>query len=159
MLSGGKVDFDCGNSRCLSYFLETLVLLAPFCGRSIEVNLTGITNWAGELSVDAIRACWLPVFNKFILDDEILGIKVRPFYPSINYLNFLDQPSRFCPGWSRSRHIYEPSCQEIASSQGDCLANEACLFLFLALKSRESLQDQRIGLCLSRFTGICTSND
>jgi RNA 3'-terminal phosphate cyclase-like protein len=76
MLNGGKVDFDCGNSRCLSYFLEMLVLLAPFCGKPIEARLTGITNWDGQLSVDAIRACWLPVFNKFILDDDLLGIKV-----------------------------------------------------------------------------------
>jgi RNA 3'-terminal phosphate cyclase-like protein len=79
MLNGGKFDFDCGNTRCLSYFLEALLLLAPFCGKPIEASLTGITNWSGELSVDAIRACWLPVFNKFILDDELLGLKVTNF--------------------------------------------------------------------------------
>ena len=77
MLNGGRVEFDCGTTRCLSYFLEALLLLAPFCGKPIDANLTGITNWIGELSVDAIRACWLPVFNKFILDDENLALKVQ----------------------------------------------------------------------------------
>ncbi|KAI6196324.1 putative RNA 3'-terminal phosphate cyclase-like protein [Aphelenchoides besseyi] len=77
MLNGGNVEFDCGASRCLSYFLEPLVLLAPFCGRPVEVKLRGVTNDYRELSVDAIRACWLPVFNKFILDDEALAIKIN----------------------------------------------------------------------------------
>ncbi|KAI6220393.1 putative RNA 3'-terminal phosphate cyclase-like protein [Aphelenchoides fujianensis] len=79
MLNGGAVEFDCGNSRCLSYFLEPLVLLAPFCGRPLDVKLRGVTNHHRELSVDAIRACWLPVFNKFILDDEAPVVKkLRP---------------------------------------------------------------------------------
>ena len=76
MLNGGSVEFDCGTSRCLSYFLEPLVMIAPFCARMLNIKLRGITNSYMELSVDAIRACWLPVFSKFILDDEDLAIKV-----------------------------------------------------------------------------------
>lgn len=84
------MEFDCGNSRCLSYFLEPLVLMAPFCGKAIEAKLNGVTNWESELSVDAIRACWLPVFNKFILDDELLGIKVSSINKSIFILLYSD---------------------------------------------------------------------
>lgn len=76
MLNGGKVEFDCGLSRPISYFLEALIMLAPFCGKPLDVQLSGVTNAPGELSVDAQRACWLSVFNKFILDDENLTLKV-----------------------------------------------------------------------------------
>ncbi|CEF61896.1 RNA 3'-terminal phosphate cyclase-like protein [Strongyloides ratti] len=83
VLLGGNVTFDCGLSRCISYFLEVLVILAPFCKRPINAKLSGITNKYDELSCDAIRATWLPIFKKFILNDENLEIKVlkRGFYP------------------------------------------------------------------------------
>uniref|UniRef100_A0A0K0EU78 RNA 3'-terminal phosphate cyclase-like protein n=1 Tax=Strongyloides venezuelensis TaxID=75913 RepID=A0A0K0EU78_STRVS len=83
VLIGGNVSFDCGTSRCISYFLEVLVVLAPFCKRPINAKLNGITNKHDELSCDAIRATWLPIFKKFILNDENLEIKVlkRGFYP------------------------------------------------------------------------------
>ena len=76
LLHGGEVELDCGTKRCISYFLEPLVILAPFCKSPLKANLKGVTNAPTELSVDAIRATWLPVFNKFVLNDEILGIKV-----------------------------------------------------------------------------------
>uniref|UniRef100_A0A1I7S966 RNA 3'-terminal phosphate cyclase-like protein n=2 Tax=Bursaphelenchus xylophilus TaxID=6326 RepID=A0A1I7S966_BURXY len=83
MLNGGSVEFDCGNTRPISYFLEALLYIAPFCGQAINAKLTGVTNKEGELSVDALRACWLPVFSKFIMDDENLIIKInsRGFFP------------------------------------------------------------------------------
>jgi len=83
LLQGGEVDLDCGTKRCISYFLEPLVMLAPFCKSPLKASLKGVTNAPDELSVDAIRATWLPVFNKFVLNDEILGIKInaRGFLP------------------------------------------------------------------------------
>lgn len=76
MIHGGTIEFDCGTSRCISYFLEALVFFAPFCKTPLNVTLKGVTNIYNEISVDAIRATWLPVFNKFILNDENLAIKV-----------------------------------------------------------------------------------
>ncbi|KHN78100.1 putative RNA 3'-terminal phosphate cyclase-like protein [Toxocara canis] len=76
MIQGGSVSLDCGNERCLSYFLEPLLMLAPFCKRPLSVRLTGVTNAPGELSVDAIRSTWLPVFKKFVLNNEQLDIKI-----------------------------------------------------------------------------------
>ncbi|KAK0395834.1 hypothetical protein QR680_001456 [Steinernema hermaphroditum] len=83
-LVGGKFTFDCGTDRCISYFLEPLVMMAPFCKQPLHVKLLGVTNKRDELSVDAIRATWLPVFNKFVLNDEDLSIKInaRGFLPS-----------------------------------------------------------------------------
>lgn len=76
MIHGGTLEFDCGNTRCISYFLEALLMIAPFCKLPLDVTLKGVTNSHDELSVDAIRATWLPVFNKFVLNDENLSIKV-----------------------------------------------------------------------------------
>lgn len=83
VLHGGIVEFDCGTSRCISYYLEALLLLSPFCKSPLNVKLLGVTNAWKEISVDAIRATWLTVFNKFVLNDENLGIKVhaRGFLP------------------------------------------------------------------------------
>uniref|UniRef100_A0AC35GGM9 RNA 3'-terminal phosphate cyclase-like protein n=1 Tax=Panagrolaimus sp. PS1159 TaxID=55785 RepID=A0AC35GGM9_9BILA len=77
MIHGGTIEFDCGTSRCISYFLEALVFFAPFCKSPLNVTLKGVTNIYNEISVDAIRATWLPVFNKFVLNDENLAIKIK----------------------------------------------------------------------------------
>ncbi|VDK52314.1 unnamed protein product [Anisakis simplex] len=76
MIQGGSVSMDCGTERCLSYFLEPLLMLAPFCKRPLSARLTGVTNAPDELSVDAVRSTWLPVFKKFVLNDEQLDIKI-----------------------------------------------------------------------------------
>lgn len=36
----------------------------------------GVTNAPNEISVDAIKATWLTVYNKFVLNDEKLELKV-----------------------------------------------------------------------------------
>uniref|UniRef100_A0A914VBE2 RNA 3'-terminal phosphate cyclase-like protein n=1 Tax=Plectus sambesii TaxID=2011161 RepID=A0A914VBE2_9BILA len=76
MMQGGTFEYDCGNDRCLSYFLEPLIVLAPFAKLPMKARLTGVTNAPDEPSVDALRATWLPVFSKFILDNEALDIKL-----------------------------------------------------------------------------------
>ncbi|KAI1712470.1 RNA 3'-terminal phosphate cyclase domain-containing protein [Ditylenchus destructor] len=83
LLQGGELELDCSTQRCISYFLEPLVLMAPFCKVPIHANLKGVTNAPNELSVDAIRATWLPVFNKFVINDENLSLKInaRGFLP------------------------------------------------------------------------------
>lgn len=79
-LYGGDFEFNCGNERCISYFLEPIILLAPFCKIPINATLKGITNMPEELSVDAINSTWLPVFSRFIPSDDDLHIKVIQFY-------------------------------------------------------------------------------
>lgn len=60
----------------LVIFLEALIFMAPFSKAPLNVTLRGVTNVYNEISVDAMRATWLPIFNKFILNDENLSIKV-----------------------------------------------------------------------------------
>ncbi|EJW75226.1 18S rRNA biogenesis protein RCL1, partial [Wuchereria bancrofti] len=76
MITGGKLTFDCGSDRCISYYLEPLLMIAPFCKYPLNVKLQGITNAPCELSADAIRATWLPVFNKFVLASDAPEIKI-----------------------------------------------------------------------------------
>ncbi|EFP07606.1 hypothetical protein CRE_26461 [Caenorhabditis remanei] len=77
MITGGIVNVDCGTDRCISYFLEPLILLSPFCKLAMTIKLKGVTNAPGELSVDGMKASWLKVYNKFVLNDEKLDIKIQ----------------------------------------------------------------------------------
>lgn len=76
IITGGVLTMDCGVERCLSYFFEPLIIISPFCKNPITAKLKGVTNAPGELSVDAIKATWLSVYNKFVLNDEKLELKV-----------------------------------------------------------------------------------
>ncbi|GMT02898.1 hypothetical protein PENTCL1PPCAC_25072, partial [Pristionchus entomophagus] len=76
VLLGGEASLNCGLTRCISFFLEALLLLSPFCKKPLRVKLEGITNAPGEISVEAIRTTWLPVYTKFVLNDEDLDIKI-----------------------------------------------------------------------------------
>uniref|UniRef100_A0A914KHA0 RNA 3'-terminal phosphate cyclase-like protein n=1 Tax=Meloidogyne incognita TaxID=6306 RepID=A0A914KHA0_MELIC len=82
-LQGGSFEFQCGTERCISYFLELLIFLAPFCKIAINGNLKGLTNVPDELSVDAINSTWLSVFSRFVPTDDDLYLKInaRGFLP------------------------------------------------------------------------------
>lgn len=83
VIIGGNLEMECGTERCISYFLESLVFIAPFCKNFLNVRLKGITNSPYELSVDEINAAWLPIFSRFVLADEGAKIKInaRGFLP------------------------------------------------------------------------------
>uniref|UniRef100_A0A914GYI1 RNA 3'-terminal phosphate cyclase-like protein n=1 Tax=Globodera rostochiensis TaxID=31243 RepID=A0A914GYI1_GLORO len=83
IIQGGELEIDCDVQRCVSYFLEPLILIAPFCKKPLDVHFTGVTNSINELSVDAIRATWLPVFSRFVLADQNAELKInaRGFKP------------------------------------------------------------------------------
>jgi RNA 3'-terminal phosphate cyclase-like protein len=78
-LQGGSFEFHCGNERCISYFLEPLIILSPFCKIPTNCNLKGLTNVPDELSVDAINSTWLPVLSRFLPTNDDLSIKVENF--------------------------------------------------------------------------------
>jgi len=69
---------ECPPSRSISYFLEALILLAPFCKIPINLTLTGVTNDNQDLSVDILRTMTLPLLKNFGLEaDPILKVKKR----------------------------------------------------------------------------------
>ena len=44
LLAGGPVEHDCSPQRSIGYYLEAVILLAPFCKKPIRLNLKGVTN-------------------------------------------------------------------------------------------------------------------
>nr|XP_058960547.1 RNA 3'-terminal phosphate cyclase-like protein [Pocillopora verrucosa] len=76
LLTGGTIDHDCNPQRSIGYYLEAVVLLAPFCKKPIRLTLKGITNDRHDPTVDIIKTVTLPLVKKFVVDDEGLDLKV-----------------------------------------------------------------------------------
>lgn len=83
LLSGGSFELDCGTGRPISYYLETVIYLAPFAKKPVSAKLFGVSNIRDDISVDSIKASLLSVMKRFILDTEGLEIKVRQLLVSL----------------------------------------------------------------------------
>lgn len=44
LLYGGELEHDCNLQRGIGYFLEGVMILAPFCKKPLHLKLRGITN-------------------------------------------------------------------------------------------------------------------
>ena len=51
MLSGGTLEHDCSKQRAIGYFLEPLMMLAPFTKLPLKVTLRGVTSGPHDPSV------------------------------------------------------------------------------------------------------------
>jgi RNA 3'-terminal phosphate cyclase-like protein len=82
ILEGGSVEHQCSHERSIGYYLEPLIMLAPFAKKPISITLKGITNGLDDPSVDYYRLCTLPLLKK-ILPNCMLTLKVtkRGFPP------------------------------------------------------------------------------
>lgn len=56
---------DCPESRCVTYWLEGLVLLLPFARNVTKLKLRGVTNDGVDVSVDSFRTVSLVLLKKF----------------------------------------------------------------------------------------------
>eukprot|EP01139_Manchomonas_bermudensis_P005059 Amastigsp_a174597_186.p1 type:complete len:371 gc:universal Amastigsp_a174597_186:1-1113(+) len=70
LIVGGRFTHDCAHSRGIGYFLEALVVLAPFGKKPIVATLRGITNESIDLSIDVIRTAMIPLLKEFGIEDE-----------------------------------------------------------------------------------------
>lgn len=52
IISGGPVTHDCPLSRSIGYFLEPIIMLAPFAKKPFRLTLRGITTDENDLSVN-----------------------------------------------------------------------------------------------------------
>lgn len=87
LLIGGELEHDCSLQRGIGYYLEVVMILAPFCKHPINIKLRGVTNNTTDPSIDRIKSSGLPIFKKFINDnyddsDVILTIKKRGAVPN-----------------------------------------------------------------------------
>ncbi|XP_030640845.1 RNA 3'-terminal phosphate cyclase-like protein [Chanos chanos] len=76
LLYGGTVEHDCNTQRAVGYYLEALIMLAPFMKSPLKAVLKGVTNDQTDPSVDLLKATAIPLMKKFGIDGESLEIKV-----------------------------------------------------------------------------------
>jgi len=54
VLIGGNVNHNCNMSRSMGYYLEPIIMLAPFMMKPLTITLKGITNGPCDPSVCAV---------------------------------------------------------------------------------------------------------
>ncbi|EIN07226.1 18S rRNA biogenesis protein [Punctularia strigosozonata HHB-11173 SS5] len=105
IIAGGTAVHDCPLSRSVGYFLEPMVMIAPFAKKPLQLTLRGITTDDKDLSVDLIRTVTLPHLQPFGISEGLeLRIKKRgapplgggevqflcPIVKQVKTLNFVD---------------------------------------------------------------------
>ncbi|KAG6832329.1 hypothetical protein H0H87_001970 [Tephrocybe sp. NHM501043] len=83
VILGGPLTHDCPLSRAIGYYLEPIIMLAPFCKTPLQLTLQGITTDENDLSVDLLRTVTLPHLQPFGISDGLeLRIKKRGAPPA-----------------------------------------------------------------------------
>ncbi|KAF9483820.1 18S rRNA biogenesis protein [Pholiota conissans] len=105
VILGGTLQHECPLSRAIGYFLEPIIMLAPFAKKPINITLMGITTDDHDLSADILRTVTLPHLQLFGISEGLeLRIKKRgaspggggevqflcPIVKQVNTLNFVD---------------------------------------------------------------------
>ncbi|CEL94162.1 unnamed protein product [Vitrella brassicaformis CCMP3155] len=65
LMGGDGFIHDCGTSRSIAYFLEVLIMLAPFAKAPLSITLRGITSDNRDPSIDTVRTVTLPLLRHF----------------------------------------------------------------------------------------------
>ncbi|XP_068190758.1 RNA 3'-terminal phosphate cyclase-like protein isoform X1 [Antennarius striatus] len=76
LLSGGTVEHDCHTQRSIGYYLEAILMLAPFMKTPLKATLRGVTNGPTDPTVDLLKSTALPLMKKFGIDGEGFDLKV-----------------------------------------------------------------------------------
>ncbi|KAL7838077.1 hypothetical protein AOLI_G00264810 [Acnodon oligacanthus] len=76
LLCGGSVEHECNVQRSIGYYLEALIMLAPFMKNPLKAVLKGVTNDPTDPSVDLLKATAVPLMKMFGINGEGLEIKV-----------------------------------------------------------------------------------
>ncbi|ETW86070.1 hypothetical protein HETIRDRAFT_122241 [Heterobasidion irregulare TC 32-1] len=105
IITGGPITHECPLSRSIGYFLEPIIMLAPFSKHPFDLILKGITTDDKDLSADLIRTVTLPHLEPFGISDGLeLRIKKRgaaplgggeiqficPILKQVKTINFVD---------------------------------------------------------------------
>ncbi|KAL1669239.1 RNA 3'-terminal phosphate cyclase/enolpyruvate transferase [Schizophyllum commune] len=83
IIAGGPLTHDCPLSQAVGYFLEPVIMLAPFAKKPVQLTLRGVTTDGRNLSVDILRTVTLPHLQLFGVSDGVeLRIKKRGAPPA-----------------------------------------------------------------------------
>lgn len=104
-LTGGAITHTCSHSKSIGWYLEHVLVLAPFLKHPLNLTLHGITTDGVDVSVDTLRTVTLPHLSLFGISDGLeLNITKRgsaplgggtvlfrcPTLRQIKSLNFVD---------------------------------------------------------------------
>lgn len=62
-----RAQHECHPSRALSYYIEPLLMLAPFCARALDITLRGPTHGPDDASTDALASISIPLLRRVTL--------------------------------------------------------------------------------------------
>lgn len=82
IMGGSGLSHDCSTSRAIGYYLQPLLLLAPFAKHPLSVTLRGITNGPEDPSVDVLRTVTLPLLGRFGIEPAALHVASRGAPPN-----------------------------------------------------------------------------
>lgn len=68
---GGSINFDCGTERAIGYFLEPILLIAPFSKFAFKLSLTGMTSHEEDTSIDILRTVFIKILAIFGINDGL----------------------------------------------------------------------------------------
>ncbi|XP_049851322.1 probable RNA 3'-terminal phosphate cyclase-like protein [Schistocerca gregaria] len=79
IVTGGKIEHDCGTERGIGYFLEGLICIAPFSKAPVNALLKGITNHSDNLdiSVDTAHHVTLNNLKHFAIEEASIKVLKR----------------------------------------------------------------------------------
>lgn len=82
IVGGAGVTHECSTQRAVGYYLQPLLLLAPFAKHPLNITLKGVTNGPDDASVDVLRTVTLPLLRQFGIEVASLEVKKRGAPPN-----------------------------------------------------------------------------
>ncbi|RVE65673.1 hypothetical protein OJAV_G00118820 [Oryzias javanicus] len=76
LLYGGSIEHDCNPQRSIGYYLEALLMLAPFMKMALKATLRGVTNDPNDPTIDMLKTTAVPLMKKFGIDGEGFDLRV-----------------------------------------------------------------------------------
>lgn len=55
LLEGGAIEHDCSQQRSIGYYLEPIIMLAPFAKYPLKITLRGVTSGPDDPSVSSCK--------------------------------------------------------------------------------------------------------
>ena len=81
ILTGGSIEHNCNLNKSIGYYLEVLLMVAPFCKEPLKARLRGVTNCCDEASVDYLKQTSLKLMERAGIDGVDVKIVSRGTKP------------------------------------------------------------------------------
>lgn len=82
LITGGSFAHNCPTSKCVSFFIIPMLMLAPFSKKKFSIVFKGLTSNKNEVGLDFIKWGFIPLMDKFGIRDVELHTLKRGSYPN-----------------------------------------------------------------------------